>query len=234
MRDRSAVRSELVPSLEGLRILEAYFGSDRIEKLMVLVRSGSHNFNPYHNTLHELQHVYWSMACFGNATEDVPKGDPEVNALLIASLFHDHNHSGGRLTDDLNVERARAFVQIELDGNAQTDALIAVTQFVDGKFPVEPTNLAEQCMRDADLMSIYSREGQNLLLGLFEEMSGREFGTFTDSEVEDAVNKTETFLKAQTMYTEHGRRMFQDHFPNAMERFRKFAKDRRKFYPYED
>jgi hypothetical protein len=214
------MRADVVPSEQALSIL-ANVTTFSSEKLLLLARSGSHNLNAYHNTLHELQNCYYSWSCYINDSGD--KTGPDASELLKASLFHDHNHSGGILRDDLNVARATAFAGREVGLKDASLRIIHCTQFVDGKFPIEPTNLAERCIRDADLMTIYSQEGFRLTIGLFEEMSRKRLCDFTEAEVRETLGKNENFLWAQTMYTDHGNRTRDEHLLKQLQRFEDYA-----------
>lgn len=219
MREHYVARSDVVPSQEALKIIENVHMSSR-DRLMLMARSGSHNLNSYHNTLHELQHVYWAWSCYVNeSAPDGPKEGPNAQDLVMASLYHDHNHSGGRLPDAQNIERAVEFVQREWNVKEPILKLIQVTQFNGEGFPVDPENLAERCMRDADLMSIYSQEGHRLLLGLFEEMSGKPFREFSEDQVRDSISRSENFLWLHDMYTDHGRRMKDEHLSHSLKVF---------------
>ncbi len=211
-------RVEVTPSEQALTILETVVQNISTERLMLLANSGTHNLNPYHNTLHELQNVYYAFSCFVNTRALIDNG-PLIADLVVASLFHDHNHSGGILRDDRNVARAIEFAGRELSLKESVLRIIECTQFVDGKFPIEPTNLAERCIRDADLMTIYSQEGFRLMLGLFEEMSGKPLSKFAESEITGALERTVEFLTAQTMYTDHGNRMRDEHLTGQLRKF---------------
>jgi hypothetical protein len=222
MRRPHIGRVEVTPSEQALTILESVVHTINTDRLMLLANSGTHNLNPYHNTLHELQNVYFSFSCFVNENALIDNG-PLVADLVMASLFHDHNHSGGILRDDRNVERAVEFAGRELSLKSPVLRIIECTQFVDGKFPIEPTNLAERCIRDADLMTIYSPEGFRLMTGLFEEMAGKPIGKFTEGEITGAIKRTEEFLMAQTMYTDHGTRMRDEHLVGQIRKFSDYA-----------
>lgn len=224
-RQSHTFRSDVVPSEQGLEIIEQFYSN--ADRLLILAQSGSHNSNSYHNTLHELQNVYYAFSCFSN--DSAKKDGPGAESLIKASLFHDHNHSGGFLRDDLNVARALDFTAREVGFNDKELSIIRCTQFIDGKFPIEPTNLAERCIRDADLMTIYSREGHRLTVGLFEEMARKPLHKFTESEVTGALIKTGDFLAAQTMYTDHGNRMRDEHLLTQLVRLHNFVWQRYKF-----
>jgi hypothetical protein len=224
----SAYFNELVPSEIALKLIDTL--SFNVDAVMLMVRSGSHNHNPYHNTLHELQHVYWSYSCFMNSRNSASyhklasvlsaKNQNDRYAcctLVMASLFHDHNHSGGKHSDMVNIERAIKFARTYLDdAYPEVDRLIRVTEFLNGTFPHPPTDLLEECMRDADLMSIYSREGRRLLWGLLEEISGKRLENMTDNELSNALKRNRDFLKNAEMYTEFGRVMKNEHLDAAL------------------
>lgn len=222
MRDIQSMRAEVYPSQEAVKIIESLYPSMH-DRMLLMARSGSHNFNKYHNTLHELQHVYYAWSCYVNEASVDQKEGQTASDLVMASLFHDHNHSGGMVTDDKNIERATTFLKREWNVKDPILNLIRVTQFTNGQFPIGPETLAEQCMRDADLMTIYSREGQRLVIGLFEEMSKKNFGEFTEDEVLEMLSKNENFLWKHEMFTEHGTRMKNEHLLHAIRRFESYA-----------
>jgi hypothetical protein len=151
----------------------------------------------------------------------------EARVILIASLFHDHNHSGGRLTDDQNVKRAQHFVHYTIGQERVTSDMggfgfstlkdaISCTRFVDGRFPEEPTSLEAKCLRDADLMSIYSNEGRHLLLGLLQEL-GWTRDTLADVAI--IMERQTKFLTEAKMYTSFGTFMKDHYLKDALDAF---------------
>lgn len=197
--------ASLEPSSEGVDLIAYYFPDD-YERLIFLARSGSHMQNPYHNLHHEFSCVYWAHACAMNSKESGVTTN--LNALILAALFHDHNHSGGRTSDLENIRRATSFVGYRLQDLVSNSTLqnassiIRCTEFTDGKFPHEPATFMHQCMRDADLMSIYSAEGRQLLIGL-----GLEMGFNFMSDHDKFIEQTSKFLTGACMYTEYGQYM---------------------------
>jgi hypothetical protein len=199
-------QTSIEPSYEGLALLEHYLPAEW-ERLVLFARSGSHLLNAYHNLHHELGCVYWAHACAVNSGNLVTS-DTHMTALLIGALFHDHNHSGGRFPDRRNVEMAVSFVRHRLYGivsevmKDEVEAVIRCTEFTNGIFPVHPRTGAQGCMRDADLMSIYSFEGRELLIGL-----GQELGyTFTNDH-DTFIEKNRAFLTGAHMHTDFGKYM---------------------------
>jgi hypothetical protein len=72
-------------------------------------------------------------------------------------------------------------------------------------------------------MTIYSQEGFRLMVGLFEEMSGKTISKFTEEETRDAISKTHSFLFAQKMYTSHGKRMRDEHLRGQLQKFEDYV-----------
>lgn len=212
----------LVPSKEGYAVLESLF--EYPERIVALMKSGSHVWNPYHNVTHELQHVYWSNACMINSYE----ANGFLQNLALGSAFHDHNHSGGRLADVENIQRVEEFFALfgthfsDFDEHtsyptAYTLKLIRCTEFTDGAFPVKPTDNLQRCMRDADLMTIYSEEGRELLLGLMREMKVK---LVNRRDVDAAWEKSADFLHHAEMFTPFGQALKADHLDRALAQFK--------------
>ncbi|WP_391857158.1 hypothetical protein, partial [Vibrio cidicii] len=104
---------DIEPQYEAPSILRSLF-SDRAnaDYLLQAAGHGLHMNNPYHNLQHELHVVYWSHVVATNENSLRPKASNhylvqgDLKALAVASLFHDHNHSGGAERDTVNIQRA--------------------------------------------------------------------------------------------------------------------------------
>lgn len=228
--------TEFLPSAEGRRIIRELTSNG--EAMLMLARTGTHVLNPYHNLDHELGVVYWSYSCAINSGAydyGYALDENEMQALLSAALFHDHNHSGGLVTDDINVKRASEFIVsssayplFECFGRyASLRANIEVTEFVNGKFTHEPKTFAQRCIRDADLMSIYTDEGRHLLLGLFQELKIDMMDQLKRSE---ALAKNAEFLWKSEMFTPFGKAMKAQHLERSIGAFESLVK---RTYPYQ-
>jgi hypothetical protein len=220
--------TEFSPSHAALEIVKDLFQEDA-GRLLRLAAGGLHQLNEYHNLRHELGVVYWAYTIAINEpslTMNKAPSRTELQELVFAGLFHDHNHSGGHKPDNVNVARAVAFIRnsearqiIEGRGLSVDSILdhIQCTVFVNGVFPVSPETLSQGALRDADLMSIYTEEGQHSLIGLFHEM-----GIDTDISVSlvDALDKNEAFLESVEMHTAFGEHMRAQHLTKQLARFR--------------
>jgi hypothetical protein len=195
---------------------------------------GVHIYNPYHNLTHELLVVYHSLTAYWYAHGGYDRYDnerhQEASELAIAALFHDHNHSGGSLTDDLNIDLALAFVRTFPDMQPvepetlnsryeRVSTLIRSTMFLDGKFPNDPESFSAQCLRDADLCSIYTTQGQLLLMELPREMGGPAAYKVHKAGRQVFFAKNKEFLKSAQMYTAYGKLMQDFHLDRACQDF---------------
>lgn len=221
------------PSGSAVSILNDLFDKNAVSRLMILACSGHHVHNPYHNLDHELQHLYFANAC---AVNSCIIDERELRHLAVASLFHDHNHSGGKQSDAENISNALFFVEqvcrsINRLNKAEQllDAqrilpLIEVTQF-NGRagFNREPQNPLEKAMRDADLMSIYTEEGRTILLGLASEF-GAPWSSLKTSEKQDSLDRNAEFLRTADMYTKYGQRMKTLYLENSLKDFAALVK----------
>lgn len=200
------------------------------DTLIDLALAGFHNNNPYHNVTHELQAVYYSNAAYLHSDE---YNQSDAKLLSIAALFHDHNHSGGMYKDDVNIEVALDAVNRLMNSWVCTDYMsdtqletvcdiIRCTTYMNGRFPIEPKNILERCMRDADLCSIYSPEGQQLLHGLPVELNVANpkikplHSMETREEIDEYLKHNADFLRLAPMYTDYGNRLKEYQLESAL------------------
>lgn len=144
--------------------------------------------NPYHNTEHMFgaAKLGWKLWEAEVAEGELPDDSPEFRMVdvIVALLWHDFDHSGGRLSDAENIEDAIAafnhfldlpeFADINMklgyyaDRAHVVEELIRVTEF---PFVHEPRFLAEKIVRDADLLYSFSEHAGPILKGLYDELS---------------------------------------------------------------
>jgi HD superfamily phosphodiesterase len=189
---------------------------------------GTHVLNPYHNNEHQLQVAYHAVnAYMHDVKEAVVQKD--IDTLVVAALFHDFDHSGGKLKDEENIQRALQFVQgsafkaiavkqqVEVE---QVVELIRVTEFSGGVFPNEPQNLMAKALRDADLCSIFSAEGRMLIkYGLFEEINKKPIEAATLEEINNFALNNRKFLLNAKFYTTYGQRLKEDQLERCLRLF---------------
>jgi hypothetical protein len=190
-------------------------------KVYELSTSGCHVHNPYHNLIHCWQ-VY--KAC--DNLLQLHGLDPS-DELIWASIYHDYNHSGGRDFDTANIEKALVGVNegikqfyeqypdhptVDIE---KIESMIRSTLYI-GTFPNEPKSLEEQCLRDADLMTIFAENDIAVLLmrGLYRELTYR-LPTLT---IQEFINMNYKFLSDAKYYTEPARDLVEQSLMLNLER----------------
>lgn len=172
------------------------------------------NTLPYHNMNH-LMSVF--TACY-NASDyyrikDTDGASGEIT-LCLAALFHDANHSGGKLTDDKNIKNAISSF-CEFTGAIKSDYLsmfdvdkvietIKATQYPYEITDINELTLYQRIIRDADLTSAFSGSDwiQAVVFGLKEEIGV--------STVEERINQQVKFILTTELCTDWGRAILED------------------------
>jgi len=152
--------------------------------------SNKSNNLPYHG----IDHLFEVMRfCYVTMENDDLCKESMINKkeLLIAALFHDYNHSGGKETDDVNITYAIDGVKLFYNENPVFDldeviSLIKITQYPYTVLESDLT-LSGKILRDSDLCYLFHD------LSIVKLYSGlrSEFG-----------NSLSDFLKNQTNFLE--------------------------------
>ncbi len=136
------------------------------------MKNSKSNDLPYHNFNHLLTVVRY---CFeGSSYYSLDEKDERE--LLLAALFHDVNHSGGKDSDDINVKVAKSTVTNFIrDYNIDVD-IDEVCKIIDAtQYPYviesKDLDLTQEIIRDADLMQVFEYNWiQQNMMGLCSEM----------------------------------------------------------------
>lgn len=181
----------------------------------ILVNNEKANALPYHHFAHLLTVMHFADQCHrGEFEENVetPVG------LLLATLFHDVGHSGGKATDDSeNIIRAigalKEFVIDRIDHPEDDVAfeqacwLIQATRYPHGNdllfevapapFELEDYHRQVKCIRDADMLALCCNVIQNRV--------GIKAENFSQMEWKKYLDKTLEFLDGITFHTAFGK-----------------------------
>jgi hypothetical protein len=138
--------------------------------LKVLITENSGNNNFYHNFQHTttvMMNVYHI-----SLHEDLSR--KKIRLLLIAALFYDFNHSGGKLNDSENIKLAiDAFKKYSKESDKHNKFIIDIIKCTQYPYNVEEDENLTKCqkiIRDADcLHSIEDNFIQQILFGLNKE-----------------------------------------------------------------
>lgn len=157
---------------------------------------------PYHNTYHSE-----TVAMFCHEAASYAKlNDEDTRALVLAALFHDFGHSGGRQPDAMNIERAvqacKSYgLQTGIDSKvlAVAERLIRCTEY---PYKVAPQDELECIIRDADMMQIMDANwGEMVLEGLYAE----QHLSRPQLNQEEFVKSSLKFYQAVKMHSKWGR-----------------------------
>lgn len=163
--------------------------------------------NPYHNVYHTACMIVNAAEAYNYYSNDEGKYPNEDRKFLIAAcLFHDYDHSGGKLTDKMNIAYANKAVLenkfwswTESDAHAKQEIikLICVTEF---PFIREPLTLQEQIIRDCDLLQMLEPDWMDqIFVGLYTEMLNNT--AFKDMSPSTFLTKQIEFLDNAKFYT---------------------------------
>lgn len=164
--------------------------------------------NPYHNYVHCLRVGIAAFHLVLNEFRYELNLPNDLRLILIAGLFHDANHTGGKLFheggqhDSVNIQRAiDAFraVNLELNLCIQDDAEVVCSLIRDTEFPSPvPKDFRSLCLRDADLLSMMWPDREHILAALGAEQ-----------QMEIGLDQNTEFLKNAGYLTKGGRRVLE-------------------------
>jgi len=181
-----------------------YIGN--LRKYLPIVANASNVFAPYHNLRHML-HV--TVMCYSALLYQRESGREMhhvfARVLLLAGLFHDFDHLGNNVDDDVNIDRAiNALHRHHLEEDRillpAIEGLIKTTRYPYRQDASEIKHW-ERILRDADKSLVFSIAWIQQVAGL-----GKEKGLT----LKEALEKQLIFLRELSFDTEWGRFMFQD------------------------
>jgi len=180
-----------------------------IEKYLEnLLKNSSSNFVPYHNFYHTM--------CMVENCEDIATSlgltGFEKRALVIAAIFHDFNHSGGKLKDKENVQNAiNAFLSMSLEDQDVSDLVVEIIKATEYPYviPEEEFTIYQQIIRDADLMQTFEKNYlQQNWLGLTQEMN---------LDMLTCLKGSEIFWSNVKFHTEYAKKKSEEFMPGRFE-----------------
>lgn len=146
--------------------------SKRIEEAMNYVVENNKATHAYHNTSHMIQ-VYNNVQsiCATLPKDEVSKKDCEL--ISIAALFHDINHSGGKLTDKENVEIAvNAFKKYAKSKDFAEDEVSFVQHIIEAtQYPYVDIkeDIFTDIIRDSDILGCVGDGWSTIFMNLAKE-----------------------------------------------------------------
>lgn len=125
----------------------------------VLAKNKS-NWIPYHNWYHTCSVM---VNCYDGAAYHDLSFDT-ARDLLIAALFHDFDHSAGKMDDIGNINQALLGLTELCDGLYNVNKIGKFIQCTEYPFIHEPICIEQRILRDADLMQCIMPDAENMIL----------------------------------------------------------------------
>jgi len=128
--------------------------------------------NAYHNNKHMIDVFNNSMTLFDEYQEEYELTEDDKLHLGLAALFHDFNHSGGKLKDIENIELALTALKEYLDLTNKSDLyddikhIIIATEFPHLDIDLD---ILQKIIRDADTMGGISEDWISIVKSLAKE-----------------------------------------------------------------
>lgn len=180
--------------------------------------------NPYHNNLHALCVFYNAMKIIDDINEkQTVISWEQARVLGIACLFHDCGHDGGKfnLCDEDNVKIAIKKTQEylnEYDDSKSFDAVKILIEATEFPYKLDPFNILEEIIRDADLMMIFEPNLiYQMVCGIWKEYIQK--GNFC--ELDEVIEWCIGFYSDVNYYTNYAKRMKETKLSYSIEKLEK-------------
>lgn len=147
----------------------------------------------------------------------------QARVLGIACLFHDCGHDGGKfnLCDEDNVKiaikKAQEYLN-EYDDSKSFDAVKILIEATEFPYKLEPFNILEEIIRDADLMMIFEPNLiYQMVCGIWKEYIQK--GNFC--ELDEVIEWCIGFYSDVNYYTNYAKRMKETKLSYSIEKLEK-------------
>ena len=177
--------------------------------LEMLLNFNSGNSNPYHNFSHSLS-VMKNIYALGVL---VGLEDDKLRLMLIAGLYHDFNHSGGKFSDIENIKRAlKAVDKLSTETKENKLFIKSLIRCTEYPFKEQELNKYQKIMRDADLMQwLEPNFIQHVLFGLNSELNGSY--CLKKETIENMIK----FMTDATIFTDQGKILIKNGIKSVIE-----------------
>jgi len=166
--------------------------------LNCLINYNNGNNNPYHNFYHTITVVknIYSISNSMKIDENI------IRLLLIAGIFHDFDHSGGKFPDDYNITNAiikfNQFTKESKEDNEFIESIIKCTQFPYNKEKDVSLTDYQKIIRDADVIQwLEDNYLQQVVFGLNKEFTTED--VISIKQLEGQIG----FMRSIKIFTEY-------------------------------
>lgn len=185
-------------------------------KYIILKNKGA--YNPYHNIFHLLD-VFTKCMEISLLYNELNEND--ILELGIAALFHDFNHSGGKLKDFENIELSISgfndfYIKNEKEfkklNKNNIEELIKITEYPHKR---NPNNLKEMIIIDSDMIQCYNK---NWFLNIITGFLMKEVGL----NLKDSINTQIKYVENVRYYTLYANELHNKNKNNLLENLNYF------------
>jgi hypothetical protein len=167
--------------------LEYYFG--------ILLTKNKGVKNPYHNNYHTI--TVFLNSYHISKIEECDKD--QIRSILIASIFHDFNHTGGNGPDSENIKIAIfEFKKYSKESEEINNEIINIIKATEYPYVIDNENLtlSQKIIRDADLTQMYTDNFlQQVIYGLLVQEHGLELSKALEAQMKFMIG-----IKPMTKY----------------------------------
>jgi HD superfamily phosphodiesterase len=176
--------------MKSLEIIKKY----KLEQYFkILLLENESNVAPYHNLWHTLT-VFENSAMIAES-EEINK--EQIRIILIAAMFHDFNHSTGKLKDSENVKNAiLKFKAVSEEKEEDDNLIINIIKATEFPYVIENPDIYQQIIRDADMLQSTKEDWiQMVIIGLKTEFN---------KDLKEHLNAQINFISNIKLYTKMG------------------------------
>ena len=179
--------------ITGIEVIKMY---ELDYYLGCLIKYNQGNKNPYHNLFHTLSVV--KNIYLISKTENIE--DERLRLMLIAGIFHDFNHSGGKhKKDKYNIlDAVTAYYQYTKELDEDSSFIVKMISITEYPFKEGELNIYQKIIRDADIMQLLEDNYlQQNVIGLNLELNNS--GDITIEVLENNIK----FMKSVEFFTDY-------------------------------
>ena len=193
--------------IAGLDIIKMY---DLGYYLNCLIRYNKGNINPYHNLYHTLTVV--KNIYFISKNENI--SDDKLKLMIIAGIFHDFNHSGGKHPSDKYkvLDAVDSFRQYSIEEEDDEKFIISLITCTEYPYRNNEVDDFQKIIRDADIMqTLEDNFLQQNVIGLNIELKNSN-----DIDIE-LLQSNINFMKSVEFFTDYTKNQMKNKLNNKIE-----------------
>lgn len=173
MENRLATRRKIIDLIVNELFCPSYEETKKLNNLLAHLELYNRSTSIVYHDIHHLYAVAINGYKIGKISGLTPQ---ELKLLVIAALFHDYDHSYGKVNDTINVSTSISVFSKMFAGPFEGMLTLAEIEIVSDAifctvfpFRVTPKNKIEVCLRQADLTMSFEPDAELFAQGLTAE-----------------------------------------------------------------